>query len=185
MPGTIFDTTPGDEFVVAIPRARVVVVPVPDQPAGALPAVPTSGQIWPRAKTIVNTPPAASWTRTAVTYTTGLLAAAEQEKGLIELAPGYRLYDIACSGPARVRLYVSASQRDVDAGRLISTVPTGDHGVVLDFLAATGFLAMDVLPQAYGYDDKPTPDGLIPILIDNTHTGPQSISVTLTYLRTE
>lgn len=41
-----FETPPGDDQLLAIPRARIVVVPVPEGVGGA--PRPTVGQIWPR-----------------------------------------------------------------------------------------------------------------------------------------
>lgn len=149
-----------------------------------VPQVPTTGQIWPRAKTIA-TGGGSAWTRETVTITTASLNAAEQEAGTVHLAPGFRLYAITTDVSARVRLYTDAAKRDADAARLISTPPGADIGLVLDYLTTYDFKGGDLSPLVDGFDGKATPDGVIPYLIDNMESVPNPVTVTLTFLRTE
>ena len=150
----------------------------------ATPVIPTTGQIWPRAKTNV-VGGGTSWERATATITTASLNAAEQGAGVDKLAPGSRLYSLTTDVSARVRLYTTAAKRDADAGRLISTPPVADAGLVLDYLTTYDFKGGDLSPLVDGFDDKGIPDGVIPYLIDNMESVPNPVTVTLTFLRTE
>lgn len=121
-------------------------------------------------------------TRQTVTYTTSSLAVSGENQGSVTLAKSYRLLQVAVSLAARVRLYDRAAKQTADATRQIGSVPTGDHGVVCDFVCTTGLLTVNATPPIIGSSMETTPSTSIPITVDNlsgaTSTG---ISVTLIF----
>jgi hypothetical protein len=123
--------------------------------------------------------------RDTASYATASLAAAATENGTVTLAAGYRLYAVACNVPARVRVYTTAAKLAADASRPIGTDPTGDHGLMVEFVSTSGLLTADLSPVVDGFDGKATPDGLIPISVTNTGVGATAITVTFDYIRTE
>lgn len=123
--------------------------------------------------------------RTTATYTTASLAAGAQEVGTIPMAKGYRLYAISTTVPARVRLYTTIGARDADLTRPVGTDPATGAGVILDYGTVATDLSDDLSPLVDGFDAKATPDGNIPIAIDNWDTATTTVGVTLTYVRTE
>src|SRR6188472_1208505 len=93
---------------------------------------------------------ASALARTTTSYTTGSLADGATETGLISIAPSYELLRIQTSAPARVRLYASTAQRDADAARLSTVDPTGDHGLLFEFVTTAGDLDWAIAPMVYG-----------------------------------
>lgn len=116
---------------------------------------------------------------------TGSLAAGASETSTVTLAAGYRLLKITCTVPARVRLYTTAAKQTADLSRPIGTDPTGDHGLILEFVAMSGLLGADLSPTVDGFDGQATPTGAIPITVTNTGAGATAVQVTLVWLRTE
>lgn len=126
-----------------------------------------------------------TYTRTTTTRTTGPLQPNTREAGTIAMTAGYRIYRLVTNRPARVRLYVTAAQRDADLTRAPGVVPIGNHGLLADLVTTASQLTLDTAPLIDGWDGKATPDGLIPITIDNLDSVTGSVIATLTYLRTE
>lgn len=122
--------------------------------------------------------------RKTVAVSTASLLYGAIENVVVDMGLAYRLYRIETSRPARVRVYASEAQRTADRDRNTATEPTGDHGVVLDYLTTSTLLAADLSPLIDGADLDPVPDRFIPLAITNMgDTG--IVTVTLTYLRTE
>ncbi len=118
--------------------------------------------------------------RTSATYTTASLAAGARESGVVPMAPGYRLLRLRTDRLARVRLYATAAHRDADAARAIGTDPTADHGLALDYVTtATSVLTLS--PLVDGFADS----AAVPITVDNRDAAAGTVTVTLTYVRTE
>lgn len=156
---------------------------VPAEPYPGDPA-PTMGQVWPRTLTAYLDSDG-GWTRRNAIITTAALGVGGREVGLVQLAPGYRLYRLVTSVPARVRLYTSVAKRDADVSRSIVTASVADSGLVLDYVTTASFLGGDLSPVIGGFDDKSIPDGMIAYTIDNLDTAAGTVSCTFTYLRTE
>jgi hypothetical protein len=121
--------------------------------------------------------------RTTGTITTSSLANNATGTGTITLAAGYRLLKIQTDKAARVRLYTSTAKRDADASRPVTTDPTGDHGVMLDYVTAAGLLAADLSPQVDGYTVDATT--AVAYAVTNLSGSTGTIATTVTYLRTE
>lgn len=123
--------------------------------------------------------------RVTSTFTTPSLASGASWSGLIPLSVGYRLYRIATSVPARVRLYATAAQRDADASRPVGTDPTGDHGLLFEFVTTTGLLSATLNPLVDGATfDTPLASN-VPATVTRTGAGTGTVDVTLTYAVTE
>lgn len=127
---------------------------------------------------------ASALARTTTSYTTGSLADGATETGLISIAPSYELLRIQTSAPARVRLYASTAQRDADAARLSTVDPTGDHGLLFEFVTTAGDLDWAIAPMVYGYR-LDTISSSIPIAITNLSGSTAAVMVTLTYIPAE
>lgn len=121
-------------------------------------------------------------TRTTAVYTTESIASLADETGTLELAAGYRLYRIETNVPARVRLYTDNTKRDADQTRAIGTDPTGDHGVMFDFVTTTTLLSADLSPLIDGFVASGVDAG---ITVQNRSGSTETVAVTLTYIRSE
>lgn len=119
-------------------------------------------------------------TRTTATFTTASLAPNARSSGTITMAPGYRLYRLQTDRLARVRLYDTLVHREADVARAAGTDPTGDHGLVLDYVT-TSTATLTLSPLVDGFADS----AAVPITVDNLDNATGTITVTLTYLRTE
>ena len=86
---------------------------------------------------------------------------------------------------ARLRLYTTEAHRAADELRPIGVDPTGDHGLVLEFVSVSGFFDADLTPLVDGYDAKTTPDGKIPYTITRTGPGVDVVNCSLLWSRTE
>lgn len=123
--------------------------------------------------------------RTTVTHTTASLAAAAQEYGTLAMAAGWRGYRLSTSAAARVRLYTTAAKRNADETRPVGTAPTGDHGVMLDYVTTSTVLAADLGPVVDGFNEESPVTSNIAYTIDNLSGAAAAITVTLTYIQTE
>lgn len=148
--------------------------PPPPPPAASSAVL---GQRWPRSAGGVTA------ARPTSTFTTATLASAASEQGLITLAASYRLLRITTSGPARVRLYASSAYQAADAARLLGTDPTGDHGLIFEFVTTSGELTSFITPLVDGASESGSAS--IPITVTNQDASPAAIDVTFEYLRTE
>lgn len=101
------------------------------------------------------------------------------------LAKSYRIIRLATDRAARVRLYTTLAKRDADASRPIGTMPTGDHGLVIEFVTTAGDLDWDTSPVVDGSDGKVAPDGVIPFTVTNLSGATSTVACTLTWIATE
>lgn len=118
----------------------------------------------------------------------GLASGASAATGL-DVGFGYRLYKIRANKSARVEIYGASAYQTADAGRAIGTDPTGDHGVILDFVmpaVGSGSSKLDwtLSPMVDGANVEPVPIPVAPVRITNmASTG--DITVSFIYVRTE
>ena len=117
----------------------------------------------------------------SATYTTASIADDAEETGTLTLAKGYRLRTISCDEPCRVRVYTTAAKRTADAARAVGTDPTGDHGLIFEFVATEDLLAADLSPLVDGFCASSS----VPVAIQNLSGGADTIAVTFTYVQTE
>lgn len=121
--------------------------------------------------------------RVTRTYTTGLLADGAQEQGAFSLAKVAGLLKVSTSAPARVRLYLTDSQRGADASRPVSQDPAGDHGLVLEVVTTPSLLTINLAP----IPTWASPDDLATayLTVDNLSGGALAVSVAFTLLPLE
>jgi hypothetical protein len=113
--------------------------------------------------------------------TTASLAVNATENSTVTMSPGYRLHTIETDRACRVRLYTTSAKRTADASRLVGVDPTGDHGLMLEFVA-TGAVAYDLSPLVDGY--CPTGNDVY-YAIENRSAGTSTVEVTFGWIRTE
>lgn len=118
-------------------------------------------------------------------HTTASLAALAVEQSSIVLAKSYRLLNVTTTVAARVRLYDRAAKQSADASRAIGTAPTGDHGLMYEFVGSGSLLSMDTTPPVFGSSMEATPVTSIPLTVDNLSGGTTAITVTLTFFALE
>lgn len=123
--------------------------------------------------------------RTTAVYTTASLASNAEETGTLALAVGYRLLKIETSAPARVRLYAAVTYQIADASRAAGVDPTGDHGLIFDFVSTDTVLSAVLSPTVDGMSMEAPPSSSIPITVQNLAAVPAAILVTLTWISTE
>jgi len=82
--------------------------------------------------------------------------------------------------PARVRVYATVAHRDADLPRSMGTPVTGDHGLMLELITATGALDFHLAPPPEVHTD--TPD--IPFSVTNLGTA-GAVIMDITYIQTE
>ena len=115
--------------------------------------------------------------------TTASLANNATEDTTVTLKPGYRLLKVETDVAARVRVYDSTANRTADAARAVGTDPTGEHGVILDFVTTAGNLAWWLNPVVDGYTTAGT--DTVPLAITNVSGSTDTVTVTLTWIRSE
>jgi hypothetical protein len=122
-------------------------------------------------------------TRTEVSYTTADLGVNVLEKGTVEMSTAYQVIYIVTDIPARVRLYVNATNQDRDGDRPITYDPYPGLGIFMDYLTAPELLAAPVIPPAAGAIFDPDQGVAVPITVTSIYGG--AVTVTLTYFAIE
>jgi hypothetical protein len=128
---------------------------------------------------------AAVGVRGQAVHTTAALAAAAGESTTLAIAKTFTLLALAVDAPARVRLYTEPAKRDADIARPQVQTPTGDHGLIAEFVFAAGQLSYQLAPMAVGADLKNIPDGQIAARIDNRGVAGAAVTVTATHVPIE
>lgn len=118
--------------------------------------------------------------REDVTFTSGSIVANASASGTVSISPRYQLLQITTSHPCRVRLYTSTAQRDADLTRPMGTDPTGNHGLLFEFISSTELLSADLSPLVDGFADT----SAIAYSITNLSGATQTINVTLNHVKT-
>lgn len=96
------------------------------------------------------------------------------------VAKSWHLIYVDSTRDARIRIYASEAQRDADLGREVTTLPSGNHGVLLDLVLQSD-THWDISPQVLGSCPTGTSS---PLTIQNL--GSQgSNTVTFTYIPME
>ncbi len=121
---------------------------------------------------------------TATATTASLAAGAATSATSITMMPGYRLYSIGTSRPARVRLYTTTAARTADLARAVGVDPASDAGVVLDYVTADANVHT-LSPLVDGANMESTPTATIAMTVTNLDVGAGTVVVTLVYLPTE
>lgn len=128
---------------------------------------------------------AATVARTTATRTTASITNNATDQGTITLAKSYRLLKITTTKACRVRLYDRAAKQTTDLSRNVNTKPTGDSGVMLDYVTTTAVLSALFSPQVVGSDNETVPVTAIPITVTNLSGSTSTLTVTLQYVAME
>lgn len=115
-----------------------------------------------------------------VTFSAAALANNANTVNTVNIASRYQLLHITTSHSCRVRLYTSTAKRDADLTRPIGTDPTGDHGLMFEFISTTELLNADLSPVVDGFAET----AAIPYSITNLSGATQTITVTLNHVKT-
>lgn len=118
--------------------------------------------------------------REDITFTSGSIVANASVSGTVSISSRYQLLQITTNHPCRVRLYTSTAKRDADLTRLIGTDPTGNHGLLFEFISSTELLSADLSPVVDGFAET----AAIPYSITNLSGATQTITVTLNHVKT-
>lgn len=118
--------------------------------------------------------------REDVTFSAAALANNATTSNTVNIASRYQLLQITTSHPCRVRLYTSTAKRDADLTRSIGTDPTGNHGLMFEFISTANLLSADLSPLVDGFADT----AAIPYSITNLSGATQTITVTLNHVKT-
>lgn len=123
--------------------------------------------------------------RKTLSVATSSLADKAEWTGTAAFGLGYRLMAITTSAPCRVRIYATVAQRTADAGRAVGTDPTGNHGLLFEFISSTGNLASGLTPAVDCYNLESTPVVTNAIAIQNLSGAAATITTSFIYLTTE
>jgi hypothetical protein len=116
--------------------------------------------------------------------TTGWLIANEIETDILEMYPSVRLYKIATNRPARVRLYPTPEQRQLDIGRSIGVKPQGNHGRLLEVVTTSTLLELILSPAVDMTSVDPFNSDFYST-VTNMDSAEGAVAVTYYYFRTE
>lgn len=136
-------------------------------------------------RTVVTIAGASAPARQSTGITTTSIADGAMTTGTVTLSKSYRLIRIVTDRPARVRLYTTSAKRDADSPRTAGSMPTGDHGLVVDLVTTSGDLDWDLSPVVDGSDGKTTPNGSIPYIVTNMSGVTSTVTATLYWIATE
>lgn len=121
----------------------------------------------------------AAFTRENVTLTQTSMAIDGEATGTITISPWYQLLQITTDHECRIRLYTSSAKRDADSGRLVGVDPTGNHGLIFEFISSVALLSADLTPPVVGFGDSAN----IAYNITNLSGVAQTITVTLNHIK--
>lgn len=139
------------------------------------------GQVWPP----VSGGSSGQKIRKVAAYVSAALAPGGVQLDTLSLAKSYRLFSISTNAPARVRLYATVAKRDSDEFRSASAAPTGDHGLMLEFVTTPSMLRSGLSPLVDGANMEFSPSVVVPIAVTNLSGTTTSLQVEFTYLETE
>ena len=149
---------------------------------------PTNGQtiVWDSATSLFK-PGDAMPSRTTATVTTTSIASKANFTGTITMAKGYRLLNIQTDYPARVRLYSTTAGQTADLTRSSDVDALDTNGLAFEYITgidpytSVNYMNVDV-PSIDGHINS---GSAVPITVTNNDTVSRTITVTLTYIKTE
>lgn len=121
--------------------------------------------------------------RAQAVVSTSAIAANATENVTLSVHPGWRAFRLQSSRPARVRIYRTSTQRTADSARAIGTLPSGDHGLLLEYVTTAADLDRSLSPAVDMHSDDAGSDFAVAITNLDSVTG--IVTVTFDYVRTE
>lgn len=122
--------------------------------------------------------------RSTISGTTVSLASSATGNLNITGFKSYALLAIQTDRAAWVRIYANNATRSADVGRLETSDPAPDAGVIAEVIT-TGAQTVLVSPGALGYNFESTPTTTIPCSITNKSATAGTVTVTLTAVQLE
>ena len=97
---------------------------------------------------------------------------------------GYALLAIQTDRAAWVRIYANGATRTADAGRIETSDPALDAGVIVEVIT-TGPQTVLISPGAFGFNFESSPTTAIPCAVTNKSGSTSAVTVTLSVLQLE
>lgn len=117
---------------------------------------------------------------------TAAALAANAEANLdIAIAKAWVALRVRTNRPARVRIYANAAARTADAARAVGVAPTGDHGLLLEYITTSGDLDWAVAPAIVGYNLESPITAIAAVRITNLDVAAGDTTVTITAIPQE
>lgn len=123
------------------------------------------------------------FTRSSTDKVTASIADGVTETSALVLHPSVRLFKVATSRAARVRIYATAAQRTADAARPIGTDPIGNHGLLFEFVTSADILSYTLTPAVDLTADGS--DSTYYVSVTNLSGATGVVTTTFYYVRTE
>lgn len=136
-----------------------------------------------RVSNLEGTAEGSLYKRATLSFTTPSLAPDATWKGEVSIASGYRILKVQANQPSRLRLYADTAGQNADEIRPVTGYPEEQNGLQLDFVF-TDFLLQAVLnPTVDGW--TVTGSANVPVSVTNKTNTTRTITITMTYIRTE
>lgn len=117
-------------------------------------------------------------------HVTGVVGVESTELSTWTVYRGWRALKVGTDIPARVRVYASAAYRLADLDRGLGVNPTGDHGLLFEFLTREEDLEYTLSPKVdFATDDAGSSDYYM--AVTNLSDDPDTVTTTFYLVRTE
>lgn len=117
---------------------------------------------------------------------TAAALAANAEANLdIPIAKAWAAIRLRTNRPARVRVYANAAARAADVSRAIGVAPSGDHGLLMEYVTSAADLDWAIAPALFGYNLEAPPTNNVAIRITNLDAATADTTVTITAIPQE
>jgi hypothetical protein len=103
----------------------------------------------------------------------------------IPIAKAWTAIRLRTNRPARVRIYANAAARTADAARAVGTAPSGDHGLLMEYITTSGDMDWAIAPALVGYNLESTPTTNAAVRVTNLDSATGDTTVTLTAIPQE
>lgn len=96
-------------------------------------------------------------TRTVSTVVTSQLVSNSEWTGVVRLGRSFRIIEIKTDKPCRVRLYATQAHQLADVSRPLGVDPSGDHGLIMEYVSTPGSLGAAISPVVQGSNLETVP----------------------------
>lgn len=129
--------------------------------------------------------PSSSPARADFAATAAALAANTEANLDIAIAKAWTALRLRTNRPARVRVYANAAARAADAARAIGVAPSGDHGLLMEYVTTAADLDWAIAPAIVGYNLESPVTATAAVRITNLDAGAGDTTVTITAIPQE
>lgn len=124
-------------------------------------------------------------TRSDFAATAAALAANAEANLDIVIAKAWAALRLRTNRPARVRVYVNDAARTADAARAIGVAPSGDHGLLMEYVTSAADLDWAIAPALFGHNLESPPTTNVAVRITNLDAAAGDTTVTITAIPQE